>query len=66
MADDPTKSMPVGLAQNRPGVNFRCGTCHFYDAGACRNKHPSLDGAKVEAMWCCNLYRTSGMTIIIR
>lgn len=66
MADDPTKALPVGLSENRPGVHFRCGTCEFYDGGTCHNKHPSLDGTQVEARWCCNLYHHTGMKVIVR
>lgn len=64
--DDSTKSMPVGLAQNKPGVKFQCGTCYWFDAGTCRNRNPDLNGVHVEAVWCCNLYHHDGMKIIVR
>lgn len=61
-----TKSMPVGLAQNPRGIAFQCGTCEYFDKGTCKNKNPRLDGRKVEAEWCCNLFDRDGMKVVAR
>lgn len=54
----------VGLADNGH-TPFRCGTCQFFDKGVCRNEHPKLDGRKVKAEYCCNLYSHKGMRRLI-
>ncbi len=66
MKSDPTKSMPVGLASNPDGVAFRCGSCEFFDDGKCWNKNLKLNGKAVKPQWCCNLFRHSGMMVIVR
>lgn len=58
--------MGVGLAENPRGVHFQCGTCAYFDNGVCHNSHPRLDGKKVKAEWCCNLFDHKGMKVIVR
>lgn len=68
LRDQIKKAMPdtraVGLADNG-ATRFQCGTCEYFDSGICRNKHPKLDGTKVDEDWCCNLYDHEGMEIVI-
>jgi hypothetical protein len=59
----------VGLAMNMPDVEFRCGTCGYYDResedqGKCTNPHPRLKGRMLSAYWCCNHYDHKGMIVI--
>ena len=55
----------IGLAKNATGIAFRCGTCKYFDHGKCYNPNPKLDGRKVGAYWCCNLYDHKGMEVVI-
>ena len=59
-----TDSRSVGLADNGH-VKFQCGTCEYFEAGVCHNKHPKLMGVQVNDNWCCNLYDHDGMKTVI-
>lgn len=57
---------PVGLAQNKAGVAFRCGTCEYFSKGHCGNTNPKLNGRAVDGLtMCCNLYDHNGMQHIV-
>lgn len=63
---DGTKAMPVGLASLPRSQMFQCGNCEYYQIGdsTCHNKHPNLDGRKVHAEWCCNLFDNDDMIVV--
>lgn len=65
---DGDEATVVGLAENRQGVPFRCGTCEYFDfgPGTCHNPHPKLRGKVVKPEWCCNLYHHPGMRVIVK
>lgn len=56
----------VGLSSNPNGVPFHCPTCEYFDDGHCGNKNPKLNGKKVGAQDCCNLYDHPGMKIVVK
>lgn len=58
--------VPVGLARNPDGARFHCGGCEYFDGGVCFNKNPKLYKRTVSADWCCNLFNTKGMKVIVK
>jgi hypothetical protein len=58
---------PIGLATNPSGVEFRCGTCEYFEGGTCENQDPRLQGQKVDAITeCCNRYDHAQMKVRIQ
>ncbi len=56
----------IGLAENPAGVPFHCPTCEYYKAGKCAHKDPQLNGKRVTARHCCDLYDHPGMKVIVK
>lgn len=55
----------IGLSSIPGGVKFQCGTCEYFKDDTCRNINPRLYGRTVKAEWCCNLFDSPGMKVIV-